>query len=132
MFFLDTNVIVDAIRGNYPCVLQNFARLNPKEIAIPSVVVAELEFGARHSDDYEKRRKQYLDFIAPYEVVAFSKNEVEPYGKLREQLTSSGLVIGSNDMLIAATALSCNAILVTHNVREFSRISGLTVVDWRL
>ena len=49
---------------------------------------------------------------------------------IRQKLSEKGLVIGSNDMLIAATSITYSAVLVTHNVREFSRIDGLVVEDW--
>ena len=131
MFFLDTNVIVDAIRGKYPNLEANFKKYASSEIAIPAIVVAELEFGAQHSDNYEKRKQQYLKLIAPYKVIPFTKNEAVIYGKIREQLTKEGKIIGPNDMLIAATAMANGATLVTHNIDEFSRINGLSFVDRR-
>ena len=131
MYYLDTNVIIDAIRGKFPQLEGYFQKYPSSSIAVPSVVVAELEFGAEHSDNYKKRRKQYLDIIAPYRIIPFAENEAVAYGNIREQLTKSGTVIGSNDLLIAATALANNATLVTHNIGEFSRVKGLSVVDWR-
>lgn len=131
MYYLDTNVIIDAIRGKYPDVKEYFKKYDSSNIAIPTIVVAELEFGAQNSDNYEKRRKQYLEIIAPYKIIPFSKNEAVAYGKIREQLTKDGNIIGSNDMLIAATAVANNATLVTHNTDEFSRVYGLILEDWR-
>lgn len=130
MYYLDTNVIIDVIRQKYPQLEARFKKYPSSSIAVPSVVVAELEFGAKHSDNYEKRRKQYLEIIAPYRIVAFAENEAIAYGKIREQLTNDGTPIGSNDMLIASTALANNATLVTHNIGEFARVEGLSVVDW--
>lgn len=55
MFCLDSNVIIDVIRGKYPDLIKHFKNLDSDEIAVPSVVLAELEFGAQHSDNYKKR-----------------------------------------------------------------------------
>ena len=52
------------------------------------------------------------------------------YSKIRADLAKTGTPIGSNDILIASIALANNLILVTHNLREFSRIEGLTIEDW--
>jgi len=54
----------------------------------------------------------------------------EDYGVLRDELDRAGAPIGPNDLLIAATARAHNAILVTHNVREFSRVAELRIEDW--
>lgn len=131
MCYLDTNVIIDVIRGKYPVLMEYFQRLNSSEIAIPSIVVAELEFGAAHSDDYVRRRKQYLKIISPYKIIDFTEKEACVYGRIREMLAKDGKLIGPNDMLIAATALANGAVLVTHNTDEFSRVEGLVFEDWR-
>ncbi|MBR6079134.1 MAG: PIN domain-containing protein [Treponema sp.] len=96
------------------------------------MVVAELEYGAQHSSDYEKRKTQYKNFIQDFEIVPFTEKDAEVYGKIKEQLILEGNLIGSNDMLIASVALSHNATIVTHNIREFSRVKGLIVEDWTI
>lgn len=132
MYFLDTNVIIDAIRGKFISVTQHFENVERKLISIPSVVIAELEYGARHSGDYTRRKKEFSDFIAPYPIVSFGEKEAVVYGIIREELSSKGQIIGNNDMLIAATVVANGGILVTHNTDEFSRISGLQTEDWRV
>ena len=64
--------------------------------------------------------------ILPYDVPADRE-----YGKLRAQLALKGNLIGPNDLLIAAHALSLGLALVTDNVRKFKRVGGLSVIDWR-
>ena len=131
MYFIDSNVVIDAIRSKSAKIIEeHFRKVDFSQIKIPSIVVAELEYGARHSDNYENRRNQYRTFLREFEIIPFTDKESEIYGKIRQQLAEVGTPIGANDMLIAATALSYNATVVTHNVDEFSRIHGLKLEDW--
>ena len=132
MYCLDTNVIIDATSKKTSfLMLPHFEKLEPSQICVPAIVLAELEFGARHSNYYENNLRIVKEFLAPYTIIPFSKSEAEYYGIIREQLTKDGTLIGPNDMLIASTALANNAILVTHNTDEFSRVIGLKIEDWR-
>ena len=132
MFYLDTNVIVDASRKKTAeQIKKHFKGVKPNKICIPSIVIAELEFGALHSNDYENNMKIISKIIAPYKIIPFTEKEAVAYGIIREQLTKDGQVIGPNDMLIAATALANGATVVTHNTDEFSRVKNLPLEDWR-
>lgn len=63
-------------------------------------------------------------------VLPFNAQEAEIAAKIRAQLELIGTPIGPYDMLIAGTTLSANAVLVTHNTKEFSRVEGLRIEDW--
>ena len=133
MYFIDTNVVIDAIRSkNSQNIANHFKNKSFTDIKVSSIVVAELEYGAQHSSDYEKRKTQYKSFIQDFEIIHFTEKDAEIYGKIKEQLAIEGNLIGSNDMLIASVALSHNATIVTHNIREFSRVKGLKVEDWTI
>lgn len=133
MYFIDTNVVIDAIRSkNSQNIANHFKNKTFTDIKVSSIVVAELEYGAQHSSDYEKRKTQYKSFIQDFEIIPFTEKDAEIYGKIKEQLAIEGNLIGSNDMLIASVALSHNATIVTHNIREFSRVKGLKVEDWTI
>ena len=129
-YFLDTNIIVYALNGRYPAVVSHFQRVPAMAIVIPSVVAAEIAYGARKSYDYEKTIQLYQKFMGHFEIVPFTGLSAACYGRIRAELEAAGQVIGANDMLIAATAMAENGILVTHNTREFSRIRGLVLEDW--
>lgn len=132
MYYLDTNVIIDAtMKKTARQIRPHFEEQRPEDVCIPSIVLAELEFGARHSDDYESNMRIVSKFIAPYKIIPFAQKEAAAYGAIREQLSKSGSPIGPNDLLIAATTLANDAILVTHNTAEFSRVQGLLLEDWR-
>jgi len=92
--------------------------------------VAELFYGAYKSMKREQNLAKIRQFIRQFKVVGFNNAAVEAYGEIRAELERKGNVIGANDFFIAATAKAHNAILVTNNTREFSRIPGLTIEDW--
>ena len=66
----------------------------------------------------------------PFEVLSFDNDCCKYYANIHSTLEMSGKVIGPNDLIIAATVLANQAILVTHNVDEFQRVSGLAIEDW--
>ena len=129
-FYLDTNIIIYVLIGRYPAVMKHFQAVPMMSIAIPDVVLAEIEYGARKSRAYEKTIAQYRKFTQSFESVPFSDTAAECYGRIRASLEMHGEVIGANDLLIAATAMADDSVLVTHNVKEFSRIEGLRLEDW--
>lgn len=131
-YVLDTNIIIYALNGKYPAILPHFQQTPVMAIVIPSIVLAEIEYGARKSRDYEKTIAMYRKFVHPFEHMTFTDRAAECYGRIRAGLEAKGQIIGANDLLIAATAMAENSILVTHNTREFSRVPGLVIEDWTM
>ena len=129
-YFLDTNIIIYAVKNTYPNLVKKFEETPSYNIVVPAIVKAELEYGASKSANYKKTIDLYSKFINIYNIIPFTDNETVFYGNIRTELERKGMLIGANDMLIAATVLSQNGILVTHNVEEFSRISNLKIEDW--
>ncbi|HEX7379487.1 MAG TPA: type II toxin-antitoxin system VapC family toxin [Pirellulales bacterium] len=101
------------------------------KVAISAITVSELEFGAHQSGDYEREMSAVQKVLTPFRVLEYD-GVVCPahYGRVRYELETKGLPIGSMDTLIAAHALALNATLVSNNLAHFSRVSGLTVVTW--
>ena len=97
---------------------------------LSSIVKAELLFGARKSQRVDHNLALLAEFFAPFAVAPFDDACAGQYGLLRADLERAGQPIGPNDMLIAATARAYDAVLVTSNGREFSRVVGLRVQDW--
>lgn len=130
MYMLDTCICVDIMRGKLPYAYELMRHSSPSQFQVPAVVIAELEFGIANSSNPDKTRALTERFLAPFVVAGFNEKCARAYGQLRNHLKQQGLLIGPNDMLIAATALSEQAILVTNNAREFARIPGLAVENW--
>ncbi len=104
--------------------------LPPSSIGLCSIVKAELLYGARHSERVEENLSLLSEFFAPLSSLPFDDRCAEEYGIIRAQLAAQEMIIGPNDLLIAAIARACDATLVSHNTGEFSRISGLRFIDW--
>lgn len=129
MYLLDSNVCI-ALMRRAPKVAGHFLRHRLRDVSTCSIVAAELIAGAWLSQARERNLEITRDFLASLRKHPFDEACLEHYGELRARLTRSGQLIGPNDLLIAATALAHGAILVTHNVAEFSRVPGLLIEDW--
>ena len=103
---------------------------SPKDIAIPAITLYELEVGIAKSNNPKKRKKQLESLVSRITVLPFALKEAEVSATIRAELENQGAPIGPLDNLIAGIALCSNAVLVTHNTKEFSRIEGLTIEDW--
>ena len=100
-------------------------------IAVSAITVSELEFGARHSGEYESEVAAVHKLLAPFDVYDYDAIVCPShYGRIRQELEASGTAIGAMDLLIAAHALSISATLVTNNLRHFSRVPDLKAVNW--
>ena len=100
-------------------------------VACSAITLAELEFGARNSLDYEQEASATRVAMSAFQAFDWTvEGCVEVYGFIRHHLESKGKSIGENDQLIAAHAMALKAVLVTNNTREFTRIPGLKVENW--
>lgn len=131
-YLLDTNICVFIIRKKSQQALQRLRQHPTGDVGISTITLAELRFGADKSQHPPKNHAALDAFLAPLEVVAFDARAAEQYGGIRADLEKRGLPIGSLDTLIAAHAQSLSLILVTNNVSEFTRVSGLVVEDWTI
>jgi tRNA(fMet)-specific endonuclease VapC len=127
---LDTNICIDLIRDRPPSLLERFSAHAVGDIGISVITLAELEYGVSKSSRPAKNREALEQFVSPLEVAAFERQATTVYGRLRAALEKKGQSIGSMDLLIAAHAVSLDARLITHNVREFARVPGLKIEDW--
>ncbi len=130
MYLLDTNACIKLLNGTSPALASALHRHDPVEILLCAVVKAELLFGARRSARVTENLALLARFFEPFASLPFDDVCAEHYGTIRAELTRDGSPIGPNDLLIAATARAHDLALVTHNTREFSRVTGLRVVDW--
>ncbi|ALB42426.1 MULTISPECIES: type II toxin-antitoxin system VapC family toxin [unclassified Anabaena] len=129
MYVLDTNTLIYYFKGQGQ-VAENFANVSAQEISIPTIVFFELQVGIAKSTSPAKRTQQLQELMSRVNLVLFDREAALAAAKIRAELEQQGTPIGQMDVLIAGTAIALQATLVTHNIKEFSRVSGLTIVDW--
>ena len=129
MFVLDTNILIYYFKGMGQ-VAEQLLNVSPSEIRIPTVVLFELYVGIAKSSSPEKRSQQLSNLLTQVAVLPLDSKAAKCAAQLRACLEEQGQPISPIDILIAGTALAQSATLVTHNVREFSRVPELVVVDW--
>lgn len=129
MFVLDTNTVLDYFKGKGR-VAERLLAVAPSEITLPAVSAYEVRVGVLGSQNPKRRREQFEAFLSVIEILPFDAEAGVRAAELRHNLERAGETIGPLDTLIAATALSHGGVLVTRNVREFSRVPGLKTVNW--
>lgn len=128
MRILDTDVCVEILRGN-----RNLIRRREETadtIRTTWITAAELHYGAARSSAVEENRLLVVRFLTTLDVVQLDPPSVEIFGRLKATLEGEGRRLADFDLLIAATALSRAAVLVTGNRRHYERIPGLEIEDW--
>jgi len=129
MYALDTNTLIYFFKGAGR-VAERLLAQSPSGIAIPTVVVYEIESGIAKSKRPESRRTQFDQLLEAVEVLPFDRVAARTAAGIRARLEKRGTPIGPLDTLIAATALVRGATLVTRNTGEFSRVKELNLADW--
>ncbi|MFN0109852.1 MAG: type II toxin-antitoxin system VapC family toxin [Blastocatellia bacterium] len=132
-YLLDTNVCIVYLARKYPLkVHQKLASISSKEIALCSIVKAEIIYGTFKGNYSPQTVALRQSFLTQFVSLPFDDLAAEIYGQERARLAKFGQSIGPNDLMIAAIALANNLTLVTHNTREFSRVANLQIEDWEL
>lgn len=132
IFLLDSNTCILYLKGKSTSVKARLDSLSPDDIAVCSLVKAELFFGSQQSTTPEQSLAVQESFLDQFVSLPFDDKAARFYARIRAQLKKAGTPIGPNDLLIASIALANNLILVTHNSREFGRVPNLVLEDWEL
>ncbi len=130
IYMLDTDICIYTIKRKPSSVVNRLEQLKPGELAMSAITFAELVNGAKKSKYVEANMERLNALGELIDVRPFDKQAALFYGSVRSSLEKRGEVIGGNDLLIAAHALSLNWTLVTNNEKEFRRVEGLRVENW--
>ena len=130
MYMLDTNICIYIIKKRPANLLEKFNTIPPSTLCISTITYAELQYGVERSSSKKMNQRILADFVAHLDVQPWDVEAARQYGKIRTSLEKRGKPIGNMDLLIAAHALSQQCILVSNNLREFSRIRGLLCENW--
>ena len=129
-YMLDTDICIYLAKGRYPQVTARFERLHADQPIMSVITYGELHHGANKSSDRSRSLANLGELIQEIPVEDLTVSAAEAYGRIRATIQKQGRVIGSNDLWIAAHAMSMDITLATNNEREFLRVTGLSVENW--
>jgi tRNA(fMet)-specific endonuclease VapC len=129
-YLLDSNTCIRYLNGRSPQLRAKFLTVSDQDIALCSVVKAEMFAGSQKSQFPQRSLATQMTFFNRFISLPFDDNAATEYGRLRAFLETRGTPISANDMLIAAIALAHDLVLVTHNINEFGRVPDLIIEDW--
>lgn len=127
-YLLDTSIVAFLFRGKYG-IGQHLSQLGDGECCVSDVTIAELTYGAYHSDRVQWNLDMINRFAHRVTVVPFASG-VDEYGRQKDKLIRSGQMIEDFDLFIGCTAVANGMIMVTDNVRHFARIEGIEIENW--
>ncbi len=130
IYMLDTDICIYIIKRKPLHVLKRLELIQPNQLSMSAITLAELMNGAKKSQRVEANVSRLNALGEVLEICSFDQQAAVVYGDVRSSLEKRGEVIGAHDLLIAAHALSLDRILVTNNEREFKRVEGLKVDNW--
>ncbi len=128
-YMLDTNIVIYTMKNRPQTVKQHFQKHHGR-MAISTVTLGELVFGAEYSQQVERNLADIEALAARLEVLPFDESPAYHFGQIRAELYRVGKPIGPYDMMIAGHARACGLTLVTNNIGEFERIQGLRLENW--
>ena len=129
-YLLDTNICIAIINRRSPKAIKRLQNCEPGSVALSTISVAELRFGADKSQATTKNHYALDQFLLSLEIAEFDELSAIAYGVIRADLESKGTPIGPLDTLIAAQAVAHGLTLITNNKNEFDRVQKLKVENW--
>ena len=130
MYMLDTDICIYIIKRKPKSVLKRLETLQPSQLTMSAITFAELMNGAKKSHHIESNIAKLNELAELLKICPFDQRATVFYGDIRSSLEKKGKIIGSNDLLIAAQALSLDLILATNNEKEFKRVQGIKIENW--
>ncbi|HKT23009.1 MAG TPA: type II toxin-antitoxin system VapC family toxin [Terriglobales bacterium] len=128
-YLLDTNIISDLVRNPQGQIAKQIEKVGEERVCTSIIVAAELRYGSAKKNS-PRLTAQLEAILRAIDVLPLQSPADATYGLLRAQLEQTGKMIGANDLLIAAQALTLGHVLVTDNEREFRRVEGLECENW--
>lgn len=130
MYMLDTDIASFVIRGASPALDRRLRAARVGNLCISVITRGELLLGVALKPESPNLARVVDQFLAAIPSLPWDDSAAAHFARSSAQLQRSGRPIGTMDTLIAAHALACNAVLVTHNTRHFSCVEGLRMEDW--
>lgn len=129
-YLLDTNICIYLIKKRPLEVLDQFRQHPLQDVAISTITLFELEYGAQKSQQIKRTQKALARFFLPLTILDIDRPAAADAAIIRAKLESNGTPIGPYDLLIAGLARSRKMTLVTNNTKEFERVDDLLLENW--
>jgi len=129
-YMLDTDVCSFVMKRRHPPLLRRLGELQTADVCASVVTKAELLYGVAVSPNPERDGAALQALLRHLGIVDLDEDTAAFYAEIRADLKKRGALIGANDLFIAAHARRLGLVLVTANVREFSRVDGLSIENW--
>jgi tRNA(fMet)-specific endonuclease VapC len=129
VYLIDTDIIIYSFKGN-PVVTENLRDHRMDPMAISVITYGEMIYGARKSRQIERNLAAARRVAEIYPLLPITQSVVETFASIKADLEIAGTPLDDMDLLIAATSMSHNLTLVTNNEKHFSRVPGLSLVNW--
>ncbi|RJQ58705.1 MAG: type II toxin-antitoxin system VapC family toxin [Desulfobacteraceae bacterium] len=129
-YMLDTNTCINLIKHRPASIQKKLSSIAVGEVAVSSMVAAELWYGVANSRKKKENQEALEDFFHHVDVLHWPKEAARLYGEIRTELKRNGTPIGAMDLLIAVHGMFLNTILVTDNEKEFAQVPGLKIENW--
>jgi tRNA(fMet)-specific endonuclease VapC len=126
---LDTDTCIGVLRQR-PGMVQRLSQVAPTACRVSMVTVHELFCGLAMAQDPAKERQKVERFVSAIIELPLDRAGAESAANIRAELKRQGTPIGPYDLLIAGQAVAGGLTLVTNNVREFQRVSGIKLESW--
>ena len=129
-FLPDTNACITLLRQKHPALIDRWRATKASDIVLCSIVVYELRHGAERAANPAAEHAKVGVFLSAFASLPFDDRCAARCAQIRFELERTGMRIGPHDLQIAAIAAENGLTLITHNVREFSRVPSLKLEDW--
>lgn len=130
-YMLDTNAVIMALRHPEWGIYSKVKKHLGKDLCISAVTYGELEYGIRKSSAQERNRVAVNRILLGIRIMDFDSKAAAHFGDIFADLEKRRMRISDRDTMIAAHARSLGYTLVTNNIREFCRVQGLHIEDWK-
>jgi tRNA(fMet)-specific endonuclease VapC len=131
-YMFDTDICSYVMKRSNDVLLKRLQKVAVDEVCVSVITKAELLYGVEISPRRQQDEAALDSFLRYVDVLDFPDQACDHYANIRSDLKISGLLIGANDLLIAAHARSLGVILVTNNTKEFGRVRDLAIENWTL
>ena len=131
-FMLDTDTCSYIMKRSHPLVLKRLQSVPVSDVCMSVVTRAELLYGVEVSPRRAQDSAALAAFLPYVDAVALDEDAALHYAEIRADLKRRGVMIGANDLFIAAHARALGLTLVTNNTAEFERVSNLATENWTI